>query len=39
MRVDGYHALGETRITCDGFLERVIADPDGNRIELVAENI
>jgi len=38
MRADGYHALGEPRITCDGFFDSVIADPDGNRVDLVAEN-
>ena len=40
MRADGYHVMGEPQhITGDGFLESVIADPDGNRVELVAENI
>jgi hypothetical protein len=38
MRADGYHILGEPRITGDGFFENIIADPDGNRVELVAEN-
>jgi len=38
MRADGYHVLGEPRITGDGFLESVIAYPDCNRVELVAEN-
>ena len=38
MRADGYPVLGEPRITGDGFYESIIADPDGNRVELVAEN-
>nr|WP_321520517.1 VOC family protein [uncultured Macellibacteroides sp.] len=40
MRADSYHVMGEPQhITGYGFLESVIADPDGNRVELVAENI
>lgn len=30
--------LGAPRMTGDGFYEAVIADPDGNRIELVGES-
>lgn len=37
LRANGYPVLGEPRVTGDGFFESVIADPDGNRIELVAE--
>lgn len=35
-RKNGYQILGEPRLTGDGFYEGVIADPDGNRIEIVA---
>lgn len=34
IRKDGFRILGEPRITGDGFFEAVIADPEGNRIEL-----
>ena len=31
---DGYRILGEPRTTGDGYFESVVADPDGNRIEM-----
>ena len=34
LRGDGHPNLGEPRTTGDGFFESVVADPDGNRIEL-----
>jgi lactoylglutathione lyase len=34
LRNDGYLVLGEPRTTGDGYYESVIADPEGNRIEL-----
>ena len=34
LRQDGFSVLGEPRTTGDGFFEAVIADPEGNRIEL-----
>ena len=37
-RKDGFGIVGEPRLTGDGFFESVVLDPDGNRIELVAEN-
>lgn len=37
MRSAGYDVPGEPRVTGDGFFESVVCDPDGNRIELVAE--
>lgn len=36
MRGDGVVVLSEPRLTGDGYFESVIADPDGNRIELSA---
>lgn len=30
----GYDMLGEPRTTGDGYFESVVADPDGNRIEI-----
>lgn len=38
LRAAGYTVAGEPRTTGDGYFESVILDPDGNRIELVAEN-
>jgi len=38
-RNDGFEVAGEPRLTGDGFYESVILDVDGNRIELVGENI
>lgn len=35
-RREGYTILGEPRTTGDGFYEGVIADPDGNIVEIVA---
>jgi lactoylglutathione lyase len=34
LRTDGYPVIGEPRTTGDGYYESVIADPEGNRIEL-----
>lgn len=34
LRHDGYAILGEPRTTGDGYYESVIADPEGNRIEI-----
>lgn len=33
---DGYQVLGQPRTTGDGYFESIIADPCGNRVELVA---
>ncbi len=35
-RQKGYQILGEPRLTGDGCYEGIVADPDGNRIEIVA---
>ncbi len=35
-RQNGYQILGEPRLTGDGYYEGIIADPDGNNIEIVA---
>lgn len=35
LRSDGHPILGEPRTTGDGFYESVVADPDGNRVEIV----
>lgn len=32
--VEGYELLSPTRITGDGYYESVVADPEGNRVEL-----
>ncbi|GAB2777395.1 VOC family protein [Rhabdobacter roseus] len=37
LRADGYPVVGEPRTTGDGYYESVVLDPDGNRLELVAE--
>lgn len=37
-RSDGYNIAGEPRTTGDGYYESVIVDPEGNRIELVANS-
>lgn len=37
LETEGVKILGKPRITGDGYYESVIADPEGNRIELVAE--
>lgn len=34
LRADGYEILGEPRLTGDGYYESVVADPDGNRVEI-----
>ncbi|NLJ88518.1 MAG: glyoxalase/bleomycin resistance/extradiol dioxygenase family protein [Epulopiscium sp.] len=34
LRKDGYKVLSEPRTTGDGYFESVIADPDGNKIEI-----
>jgi len=36
LRRDGYEALDGPRRTGDGYYERVVLDPDGNRIEITA---
>lgn len=34
LRNDGYVVLGEPRLTGDGYYESVVADPEGNRVEI-----
>jgi lactoylglutathione lyase len=34
LRNDGYQILGETRWTGDGYYESVVADPEGNIVEI-----
>ena len=34
LRADGYTILGEPRMTGDGCYESVVADPEGNRVEI-----
>ncbi len=36
LRSDGYTILGEPRTTGDGYYESIVADPEGNRVEIVA---
>lgn len=36
LRSHGVSVLGEPRTTGDGYYEAIIADPEGNRIEIVA---
>ena len=36
LRRDGYPVLGEPRTTGDGYYESVVADPDGNLVEITA---
>lgn len=36
MRAKGIIVLGEPRFTGDGYYESVVADPEGNRIEITA---
>jgi lactoylglutathione lyase len=37
LRKDGFKIVGEPRITGDGCYESVFLDPDGNRVEILAE--
>ncbi len=39
LRKEGYRILNEPRITGDGYFESVIADPDGNPIELTCKAV
>jgi lactoylglutathione lyase len=34
LRTDGFRVVGEPRTTGDGYYESVVADPDGNLIEI-----
>ncbi|HJC76185.1 MAG TPA: VOC family protein [Candidatus Alistipes excrementavium] len=34
LRADGYQIVGEPRTTGDGYFESVVADPDGNLVEI-----
>ncbi len=34
LRQDGYRVVGEPRTTGDGYYESVVADPDGNLVEI-----
>jgi lactoylglutathione lyase len=34
LRTDGYHIVGEPRLTGDGYYESVVSDPDGNTVEI-----
>lgn len=34
LRADGYSVLGEPRTTGDGYYESIVADPDGNPVEI-----
>lgn len=35
LRADGFAVVGEPRTSGDGYFESVVADPDGNRVEIV----
>lgn len=35
LRRDGHPIVGEPRTSGDGYFESVVADPDGNRVEIV----
>lgn len=37
LRADGYTILGEPRTSGDGYYESVVADPEGNYLELLGE--
>lgn len=37
LRKDGYPITGEPRLTGDGFYEGAFLDPDGNRVEVIAD--
>ena len=39
LRADGYTILGEPRMTGDGCYESVVADPEGNRVEIIASKL
>lgn len=39
LRADGFRIVGEPRTTGDGYFESVVADPDGNSVEIVYEKI
>lgn len=39
LRADGHRIEGEPRITGDGYFESVVADPDGNLVEIVSKKI
>ena len=34
LRNDGYKVVGEARVTGDGYYESVVADPEGNLVEI-----
>lgn len=34
LRTDGFEVIGEPRTTGDGYYESVVADPDGNMVEI-----
>jgi lactoylglutathione lyase len=34
---DGYEVVGKPRMTGDGYYESSVLDPDGNRVEILAE--
>ena len=34
LRTDGFEIIGEPRTTGDGYYESVVADPDGNLVEI-----
>ncbi|CAD5258685.1 MULTISPECIES: VOC family protein [unclassified Imperialibacter] len=36
LRNDGFEIIGEPRTTGDGYYESVVADPDGNLVEITA---
>ena len=37
LRADGFTIVAEPRTTGDGFYESAVLDPEGNRIELIAD--
>ena len=38
LRTDGYTIIGEPRTSGDGYYESVVADPEGNYLELLGES-
>ena len=38
LRADGYTVISGPRTTGDGYYESCVLDPDGNRVEIVADN-